>query len=138
MKQLKQFFVLLFFFFQYQHSLNSFQSVFEYSVRSSQTNLKLNKRLESIINTLTYQIYSYATTGMFENHKLLYSFLITIQIELDRKTIHHNQIDFFLKGNLSLDKSFTIKSKPTFNWLTYDAWHHCLFLSKNFVQGFHI
>ncbi|CAF4829118.1 unnamed protein product [Rotaria sp. Silwood1] len=120
----------------YQYSLNSFLTVFEYSVKSSQTNIKLNKRLQSIINTLTYQIYCYGTTGMFEKHKLLYSFIITIQIELDQQIINYNQIDFFLKGNLSLDKSLTIKSKPIFNWLTYDAWHHCLYLTKNFPEKF--
>jgi dynein heavy chain len=73
---------------------------------------------------------------MFEKHKLLYSFLITLQIELDQQIINYYQIDFFLKGNLSLDKSLTIKSKPLFDWLTYDAWHHCLFLSKNFPEKF--
>lgn len=85
---------------------------------------------------MSYQIYCYGITGMFEKHKLLYSFLITIQIELNEQKINYNQIDFFLKGNLSLDKTFTIKSKPTFNWLTYDNWHHCLYLSKNFSDKF--
>jgi dynein heavy chain len=69
---------------------------------------------------------------MFEKHKLLYSFLLTIQIEFDKQIITHNQIEFFLKGNLSLDKS----SKPIFTWLTSDAWHHCLYLSKNFPEKF--
>ena len=85
---------------------------------------------------MTYQTYCYGTMGMFEKHKLLYSFLITIQIQLDQQIISYNQIDFFLKGNLSLDKTLTIKSKPTFNWLTYDAWHQCLFLSTNFSEKF--
>ncbi|CAF1439614.1 unnamed protein product, partial [Adineta steineri] len=116
----------------YQYSLNSFLSVFEYSVKSAQTNFKLEKRLQSIVNTLTYQIYCYGTIGMFEKHKLLYSFLLTIQIELDKQIITYNQIDFFLKGNLSLDKS----SKPLFNWLTYETWHHCLYLSRQFPEKF--
>ncbi|CAF1458544.1 unnamed protein product [Adineta steineri] len=116
----------------YQYSLNSFLSVFEYSVKSAQTNFKLEKRLQSIVNTLTYQIYCYGTIGMFEKHKLLYSFLLTIQIELDKQIINYNQIDFFLKGNLSLDKS----SKPLFNWLTYETWHHCSYLSKQFPEKF--
>lgn len=73
---------------------------------------------------------------MFEKHKLLYSFLITLQIELDKQTINYQQINFFLKGNLSLDKSSTIKTKPMLDWLTDDAWHHCLFLSKNFPEKF--
>lgn len=120
----------------YQYSLNSFLSVFEYSVKTSQTNLKLDKRLQSIINTLTYQFYCYRTTGMFEKHKLLFSFLMTLQIELDHQTINYPEINFFLKGNLSLDKSSTMKSKPSLNWLTVEAWHHCIFLSQSFPEKF--
>lgn len=105
-------------------------------MKTSQTNLKLDKRLQSIIETLTYQIYCYGTTGMFEKHKLLYSFLITLQIELDRQTITYHEIDFFLKGNLSLDKSSTMKSKPILDWLTDEAWHHCTLLSQSFSEKF--
>lgn len=100
-------------------------------MKTSQTNFQLNKRLESIINTLTYEIYCYGSIGMFEKHKLLYSFLITIQIQLDKKIINSNQINFFLQGNLSLDKT-----KSLFSWLTNDAWNHCLFLTKNFPEKF--
>ena len=73
---------------------------------------------------------------MFEKHKLLYSFLITLQIELDRQTINYQEIDFFLKGNLSLDKSSTMKSKPTLDWLTDEAWHHCILISQSFPEKF--
>lgn len=90
-----------------------------------------------MIDTLTYQIYAYATTGMFEKHKLLFSFLMTLQIELDKKNLQPKQIDFFLKGNISLDKSLTIKSKPKFPWLTDDAWHHCRYLAEHFPDQFH-
>ncbi|CAF0910630.1 unnamed protein product [Adineta ricciae] len=117
----------------YQYSLNSFLSVFEYSVKTSQANVKLDKRLQSIINTLTYQIYCYGTMGTFEKHKLLYSFLLTTQIEFDQQRLTSHQIDFFLKGNVSLDKSST----PTLDWLTFDAYHHCLYLSKHFPDKFH-
>ena len=105
-------------------------------MQTSQTNFKLDKRLQSIIQTLTYQIYCYGTTGMFEKHKLLFSFLITLQIELDHQTINYQQIEFFLKGNLSLEKSSTMKSKPSLDWLTVEAWHHCLLLSQSFSEKF--
>lgn len=61
---------------------------------------------------------------------------MTIQLELDEQNLQYNQIDFFLKGNVSVDKSTTIKSKPTLSWLTYDAWHHCLLLSERFPKKF--
>ena len=89
--------------------------------------------MQSIINTLTYQIYCYGTTGTFEKHKLLYSFLLTTQIEFDQQRLTSQQIDFFIKGNVSLDKP----SMPIVDWLTLDAYHHCLYLSKHFPDKFH-
>ena len=106
-------------------------------MRTSQTNLKLDKRLQSIINTLTYQIYAYGTIGMFEKHKLLYSFLLTIQIDLDAGKLRHEQIEFFLKGNVALDTSASIKSKPDALWLTHEAWHQCSLLAERFPERFH-
>lgn len=105
-------------------------------MKTSQTNVNLTKRLQSIIENLTYEIYSFGTRGMFEKHKLLFAFLLTLQIQLDQNSIHSQQIQFFLKGNLSLDKQQTIQSKPNLYWLTIDAWHHCLFLSNHFSDRF--
>ena len=57
--------------------------------------------------------------GLFERHKLLFSFQMTIKImEADGK-INPEELDFFLKGNISLEKSS--RSKP-FPWLPEQGW----------------
>ncbi|CAF4010149.1 unnamed protein product, partial [Didymodactylos carnosus] len=72
--------------------------------------------------------------GMFEKHKLLFIFLITLKLELDKQTIDYDQIEFFLKGNISLDKYLIIK--PNFLSLTDEAWHHCNLLTTKFHKKF--
>ena len=57
--------------------------------------------------------------GLFERHKLLFSFQMTIKImEADNK-LNPEELDFFLKGNISLEKSS--RSKP-FPWLPDQGW----------------
>jgi len=47
----------------YQYSLNSYLEVFDLSLRKSLPDSQLSKRLRNIINTLTFNVYSYACTG---------------------------------------------------------------------------
>ena len=57
--------------------------------------------------------------GLFERHKLLFSFQMTIKImEADSK-LNPEELDFFLKGNISLEKSS--RSKP-FAWIPEQGW----------------
>uniref|UniRef100_A0A3B4ZWS6 Dynein heavy chain ATP-binding dynein motor region domain-containing protein n=1 Tax=Stegastes partitus TaxID=144197 RepID=A0A3B4ZWS6_9TELE len=65
----------------YQYSLASYLEVFDFSLQKSQPEIVLHKRLDNIINTLTYSVYNYGCTGLFERHKLLFSFNMTIKIE---------------------------------------------------------
>jgi len=40
----------------------------------------LDGRLRSIIDTLTADVYSYTCLGLFERHKLMFSFQMAVQI----------------------------------------------------------
>jgi len=57
--------------------------VFEYSLHKSLPDTNLNKRLRNISEAHTYNVYTYGCTGIFEKHKLLFSFQITIKLKLD-------------------------------------------------------
>ena len=42
--------------------------------------------------------------GIFEKHKLLFSFQITIKLEMDEGRVSQEELDFFIKvGNLEPD-----------------------------------
>ena len=110
----------------YQYSLNSYLEVFQRSLEKSIPDSELEKRLNNIINTLTQNVYNYATTGLFEKHKLLFSFQMTCKIQEAAGTMLQSELDFFIKGNLSLEKSD--RAKPH-KWITAQGWEDIVQLS---------
>ena len=85
----------------YQYSLSSYLDVFEFSLRKSLPDAMLQKRLRNIMDTLTHNVYNYGCTGIFERHKLLFSFQITIKLEQDSGTTTQEELDFFIKVSLN-------------------------------------
>ena len=81
----------------YQYSLAAYLEVFEFSLRKSLPNTNVEKRLKNILDTLTHNVYNYGCTGIFEKHKLLYSFQITIKLEMDLGKISVEELDIFIK-----------------------------------------
>eukprot|EP00118_Oscarella_pearsei_P005341 m.24505 g.24505 ORF g.24505 m.24505 type:complete len:2538 (+) comp28630_c0_seq1:2-7615(+) len=110
----------------YQYSLSAYLDVFNHSLKKSLPDGLLQKRLQNIINTLTLNVYNYACTGLFERHKLLFSFQMTIKIQEADGTLNHEELDFFVKGNLSLEKSR--RSKPH-TWIPDQGWEDTIKLS---------
>ncbi|XP_019715984.1 dynein heavy chain 10, axonemal-like [Hippocampus comes] len=117
----------------YQYSLASYLEVFDFSLRKSPQSSALPSRLNNIMNSLTYNVYNYGCTGLFEKHKLLFSFIITIKIEQAEGRVPQEELEFFIKGNLSLEKSFYIK---TCNWLPDSGWEDVVKLSELFPETF--
>ncbi|CAM4852615.1 unnamed protein product [Rotaria socialis] len=117
----------------YQYSLTSYLDVFEFSLRKSIPDANLERRLKNIMNTLTLNMYNYGCTGIFEKHKLLFSFDITIKLEQDRGNLTPDELDFFIKGNISLEKS---KRKKPFAWLHDQTWEDCVRLARDFTTEF--
>lgn len=107
----------------YQYSLSSYLEVFEFSLRKSLPDAMLQKRLRNIMDTLTHNMYNYGCTGIFEKDKLLFSFQITIKLEQDLGHVTQEELDFFIKGNIALEKS---KRKKPFSWFPEEGWEDCI------------
>ncbi|XP_077015711.1 dynein axonemal heavy chain 10 isoform X3 [Tamandua tetradactyla] len=117
----------------YQYSLIAFLDVFGLSLKKSLPDSILMKRLRNIMDTLTFNIYNYGCTGLFERHKLLFSFNMTIKIEQAEGRVPQEELDFFLKGNISLEKS---KRKKPCPWLSDQGWEDIILLSEMFSHDF--
>ncbi|XP_058137242.1 dynein axonemal heavy chain 10 [Dasypus novemcinctus] len=117
----------------YQYSLIAFLDVFGLSLKKSLPDSILMKRLRNIMDTLTFNIYNYGCTGLFERHKLLFSFNMTIKIEQAEGRVPQEELDFFLKGNISLEKS---KRKKPCAWLSDQGWEDIMLLSEMFSDDF--
>ncbi|ETN61879.1 dynein heavy chain 10, axonemal [Anopheles darlingi] len=117
----------------YQYSLSSYLEVFAYSLRKAVPDNVLSKRLDNIINTLTRNVYEYGCIGIFERHKLLFSFQITIKLEQSRGKLSQAEIDFFIKGKVSLERS----GQPCpVTWIGEKGWQDIVLLSELFPDKF--
>jgi hypothetical protein len=54
-------------------------------------------------------------TGIFEKHKLLYSFQMTMKLEQSHGLVTQEELDFFIKGSITLVKSERVSPAK---WIT--------------------
>ncbi|ETO20102.1 hypothetical protein RFI_17117 [Reticulomyxa filosa] len=119
----------------YEYSLRNYLELFLKSLRISKKDAVVVNRLRYIVDTLTKTIYDYTCTGIFEKHKLMYSFqMVTLILAADGR-LNHEELEFFLKGNTSLQVLFQKrreekqrmkrkvpeKKKPA-SWITDNGW----------------
>ena len=117
----------------YQYSLISYVEVFVYSLKKAIPDPTLSRRLLNIIPTLTKNVYDYGCTGIFERHKLLFSFQICTKLEESTGNVSQQQLDFFVKGSVTLEKAARLN--PT-EWLPATGWTDLLKLSSDFPDDF--
>jgi len=111
----------------YENSLNMYLTVFHLTLETSKKDNALEQRLRNVVEALTYDVYNFTCLGLFEKHKLMLSFQMTIKIEDGEGALNREQLDFFLKGNLSLEKS--ARAKP-FEWWPDQGWEDVVRLTN--------
>lgn len=111
----------------YEISLDSFLSVFKAALEAAKKDPNLDNRLRNMIDTITRQIYDYTCTGIFERHKLMFSFQMTCMVMNGEGTLDMAVLDFFLKGDTSLEGVSEACPAP---WLIGSGWKDLVYLSS--------
>ncbi len=83
----------------YQYSLNYFSRLFLLAFDKAEKNDDVPTRLVNLKQVLIKLCYNNVCRGLFESHKLLFSFLICMKIQIDSGVITQEQFMFLLKGN---------------------------------------
>ncbi|XP_052892579.1 dynein axonemal heavy chain 8 [Anopheles moucheti] len=112
----------------YQTSLVQFLERFDISMARSDRHPVPTRRINNIIEYLTYDIFRYVCRGLYEVHKYLFVLLMALNIDLDRKTVTHAEFQTFIKGGAALDIN-TCPEKP-FKWIADVTWLNLVQLSK--------
>ncbi|RKO97568.1 hypothetical protein CAUPRSCDRAFT_10766 [Caulochytrium protostelioides] len=97
----------------YEYALSAFLDVFSNSLDRARPDPNLQKRLQKIMETLKYATYTYTCIGLFERHKLTFSSHLALKLMEAEGHLNHEELDFFLKGDISISASEAPKTEAS-------------------------
>ncbi|XP_056156824.1 dynein axonemal heavy chain 2 [Lampris incognitus] len=118
----------------YQFSLDAYIDLFNLSMEKSRRSHKLEERIASLNDYHTYAVYRYTCRGLFEAHKLLFSFHLCAKIMEVAGKLNMDEYSFYLRGGLVLDKEGQMRN-PCTSWLADSSWDNITELDK--LPNFH-
>ncbi|KAG8273639.1 Dynein heavy chain 2, axonemal [Homalodisca vitripennis] len=118
----------------YQFSLDSYISLFNMSIDKSKKTEVLEDRIINLNDYHTYAVYRNTCRGLFELHKLLFSFHMCIKILDAEGKINYHEYMFMLKGGVVLNRDEQ-PDNPCPTWLPDSAWDNITEMDK--LAGFH-
>ena len=113
----------------YQFSLEAYIELFVLSIDKSQKGFKPEERIQYLNEYHTYSVYRYTCRGLFERHKLLFSFQMCAKILEASGKLNMDEYNFLLRGGVLLDRE-TQMDNPVTSWLEDSSWDHITELDK--------
>ena len=88
----------------YQFSLDTYVDLFDKSILKSKKHDEIVERIASLNDYHTFAVYKTTCRGLFEEHKRLFSFIMTVKLMEAANKLNKDEYDFFLRGGQVLDK----------------------------------
>ena len=82
----------------YQFSLRYFTQLFNNTIENSEKSSDLEKRLDILLKQTTMAIYTNVSRGLFEKDKLVFSFMLCVEILKLNAQINNSEWIYFLRG----------------------------------------
>eukprot|EP00946_MAST-07B_sp_MAST-7B-sp1_P003364 g3364.t1 len=102
----------------YEYALGWFTNLFINATRESEPSDDLETRLGILINYFTYSLYINICRSLLEKDKLLFSFLLSVRIQMGKNNIDPGRWYFLLTGGVSADNPH---ANPV-PWMSDNRW----------------
>ena len=77
---------------------------------------------------LTHEVWTFTLRSLYERHKLLFTLMLAMKIDVQKGLITHEEFLTFIKGGASLDLN-AVQPKP-FKWILDITWLNLVEISK--------
>ena len=117
----------------YQYSLVFFNKMFNYCIDASEKNDDVTTRLGILSEFVTNFMFNNVQRGLFEEHKLLFAFMMCTAIRRAQGIIEDDTWNFLLRGIMGTHEPK--EPNPAQDWLSEDSWT-CVSYLDTTVGGF--
>ncbi|KAG7211512.1 hypothetical protein KM043_010780 [Ampulex compressa] len=114
----------------YQFSLKYFNQIFNTVIDTTEKTQSLQRRLQILHDEITLAMYTNVSRGLFEKHKLVYSFMLNMAIYMNERIVSQAEWNFILRGG---GQVLTDK-KPDYSTLSDQMWISVNHLAKTFAK----
>ena len=84
------------YFYQNTHYIQDLQRL-NYHFRSEKSPIP-SKRIQNIIDYLSFAVYAYAARGLYEKDKFMYTLLLSLKIDMEKGAVKHEEFQMLIKG----------------------------------------
>ncbi|KAL0237672.1 hypothetical protein PCE1_001066 [Barthelona sp. PCE] len=110
----------------YQYSLQWFLRLFVSSIHNSPKSEDLQERIVSLTDFFTYSLYENICRSLFEVHKLMFSFLMSVRIKMNRNELDNREWRYLISG-LAMDPNHP---NPDPSFITDGMWQEICAVSQ--------
>ena len=114
----------------YQFSLFAFSRLFNDIISGSKKSEDIEERLKILMSAITEQVFINVCRGLFNSHKIIFSFLITAGILRNTGFIADDEWNLVLKGVAFLPSSFKKSPNPDNKLIDDKFWDVAIYLSN--------
>ncbi|XP_029708760.2 dynein axonemal heavy chain 7 [Aedes albopictus] len=117
----------------YQYSLNWFVNLFTAAIDNTEKVDEVPARLEDLRTYFTYSLYENICRSLFEKDKILFSLLLTTNLQYEKGEVDRAEFMFLLTGGVGLDNPETNPAE----WLPSKSWDEiCRLTAFESFKGF--